>query len=306
MIFRIGLIIMIMFGASQVSAGVVDSPKRVTFAQYAKKKRTTLDKVTKRFAATVVIRCSGHQATAQFTGSMEYLTTSDHVFFDRENCKPTARVEDCEITVRTALRQVRFNGFEMADHGYREKLEEIEREGGACPVDGFHWADDWAILRFTNREAIASLKKEVEPYKVPGVNDVRFENEGVIAIAGAALDFMEYTAQGMKFYPRNIQECRVRDLAPSNGQNFYVETDCDTAELTSGGSLLRPGKGSDTLIGIHMGNFETREDLLKALAEKRFNTNPYRKGQWSALYVSLDGAFLRSLQRLLHISADLR
>jgi hypothetical protein len=305
MMIRLGFAIMTMFVATRASAGVVNFPKRATFAKYAETKGVFEDEITRRYAATVVIRCNGHQATAQFTGSLEWLTTSDHLFFNRENCMPIAKAEDCVITVRTVSRQRRYKGFQMADHGYRKKLEAIERGEAVCPEGGLNWGDDWAVLRLTDKTAIREIAKEVRAYKIPMPADVHQENENVVAVAGAALDFFDFTSDGEKFYPRNLQDCSVKDVTPFSGEGSYVETDCDTAELTSGGSLLRSGPGSDTLIGIHMGSFESKQELTRALSENRLNIKPYKRGAWSAIYVSLDGEFLQSLRRLLHINHEI-
>ncbi|MGY3603660.1 MULTISPECIES: hypothetical protein [unclassified Bradyrhizobium] len=102
----------------------------------------------------------------------------------------------------------------MADHGYRKKLEEIERGDGTCPYGGLDWGDDWAILRFTNRQALREISREVRPYEIPMEADVHRASEKVVALAGAALDFFDYTPDGTKFYPRNIQECTVKDITP--------------------------------------------------------------------------------------------
>lgn len=305
MMIRLGVAIITMFMATRAAAGVINFPKRETFAKYAEHKGVFEDKITRRYAATVVIRCNGHQATAQFTGSLEFLTTSDHVFFNRQTCQPIAKAEDCVITVRTVSRQRRYKGFQMADHGYSKKLEEIRRGEAICPKGGLDWGDDWAILRFTDKNAIREIAKEVREYKIPMPADVHHENEGVVAVAGAALDFFDFTPEGVKFYPRHLQDCTVKDITPFSGNGSYVETDCDTAELTSGGSLLRSGRGSDTLIGIHMGSFESKEELTQALSENRVNIKPYKRGAWSAIYVSLDGAFLQSLRSLLHINDEI-
>jgi hypothetical protein len=300
MMIRLGIAIMTMFVATQAFAGVINFPKRATFAKYAENKGVFEDEITRRYAATVVIVCDGHQATAQFTGSLEWLTTSDHVFFNRETCQPQAEAADCVITVRTVSGQRRYKGFQMADHGYRKKLAEIERGGSDCPQAGLDWGDDWAILRFTNKKAIRELAQEVRAYKIPMPADVHQENENVVAVSGAAKDFFDFRVDGVKVYPRNLQDCTVKDITPFSGAGSFVETDCDTAALTSGGSLLRAGQGSDTLIGIHMGSFETKEELARALSENRLNIKPYKRGAWSAIYVSLTGDFLQSLRGLLN------
>jgi hypothetical protein len=306
MTIRLCLAMMMTFVASRATAGVINFPKRLTFPKYAEHKGVFADEIIRRYAATVVIRCDGHQATAQFTGSLEWLTTSDHLFFNRETCQPLAKPEDCVITVRTVNHQRRYKGFQMADHGYSKKLEAIKRGDATCPKGGLDWGDDWAILHFTNKDAIREMTKEVHAYKIPMPSDVHQENENVVAVAGAALDFFDFTPDGVKFYPRNLQDCTVRDITPFSGNGSYVETDCDTAELTSGGSLLRAGRrGSDTLIGIHMGSFESKAELTQALLENRVNMKPYKRGAWSAIYVSLTGDFLQSLQHLLGLNREI-
>lgn len=275
--------------------GIIDSPKRHTFSSYAKLKGVPETTIVKRYAATVVIRCNGHQATAQVTGAADILTTSAHVFFDRETCQQSATAKSCEITVRTSSSQTKYKGLEMVDYGYRKSLA----AGKSCPGRGLPWGDDWAVLRLHNKMAIAAIAKDIKPYKLPASGVVQKPGEQVVATSGASLDFFDFAPDGTKFYPRNIQECTVKNVE-STGDG-YVETDCDTAELSSGGALLRRDTTRDTLIGIHMGTYESKAELTQALNENRTNTRPYKHKVWAALYVLVDHDFLRTLRQATQI-----
>lgn len=297
--------ILTLFVAGGASAGVVNYPKRATYAKYAEDRKLEEIDIIKRHAATVIIRCSGQQATAQFTGNADVLTTAGHLFFDREKCRQTAEASSCEITVETANGRRKYTGFQIADHGYRKKLEAIKEGRAVCPKEGLPWVDDWTILKMTDRKAIKQVTAEVTPYRIPMINDVHKGKEFVVALGGAALDFFEWTDGGGKIYPRNIQDCRIHDIWPTSGGGSYVETDCDTAKLMSGGPLLRLGKGADTLIGIHMGSFESKEELKEAMRTGKPTTKPYSSGEWAGLYVSIDGDLLKSLQEILGRNSEI-
>lgn len=77
----------------------------------------------------------------------------------------------------------------------------------------------------------------------------------------------------------------------------YVETDCDTASLASGGSLRRTNVDGDVvLIAVHRGNFEFMADLQRALREGRVNQKEWEQGAWSAIYVSVACNFLKAVK----------
>lgn len=302
---RIALAILLVFMASHAGAGVVNFPKRKTFAEYAETKNVEEVEVTKRYAATVIVRCNGQQATAQFTGSADVLTTAGHLFFDREKCRQISDESGCEITIETANGRHKYTGFQMLDYGYRKRMEAIKEGRMSCPRKGLPWEDDWSILRLTNLEAVRNVKKEVRPFRIPMLKDVHKGRESVVAVGGAALDFFFRTENGGKVYPRSIQECGIQDIWPTSGGGSYVETDCDTAKLMSGGPLIRRGQNGDTLIGIHMGSFESKEELQEAMRTGNPTTKDYKSGEWAGLYVSLDGELLKSLQAILGLNGEI-
>ncbi|MGY3603659.1 MULTISPECIES: hypothetical protein [unclassified Bradyrhizobium] len=66
MMIRLGLALATVFVTTHAFAGVIDSPKRYALPKFAEKKGLPEEVIARRYAATVVIRCNGHQATGQF------------------------------------------------------------------------------------------------------------------------------------------------------------------------------------------------------------------------------------------------
>ncbi len=260
------------------NAGVYGEAKRYTYEQYAARKGLGPAAILQRYASTSVLRCNGRQATAQLTGANNIISTAGHLFNDRDTCRKISEAKDCEFSVTT------LSGIK------KYKVAELLATGSKCPENGGKFGDDWAVLRL--RENV----RDVTPYKLPMTGDIPKEDESVVAVSGAARDFFLFDSRRNKYYPRTIEDCSVKYVRPVSGDGSYAETDCDAAELSSGGSLLRSSKTGDVLIGIHMGSFELAPMLEKALAEKRVNQRPYEHGVWASIYVSVDGKFLKALE----------
>lgn len=268
------------------TTAVYDAEKRETFEEYAARRNLAFDTVRKQYAATGVIHCGDRQASAQLTGRSDILTTSAHIFFNRDNCETKARPNSCEFTVRGP------GGY--AKHRVKERLA----IGFKCPsTKPQSFGDDWAILR------LEKPIPDITPYAIPSSDyDVHKDDEAVVAIAGAARDFYYIGAGGKKTYPPNIQHCSVKFIRDVSGDGSYVETDCDGAELSSGGSLLRPALTANILLGVFMGSFELDPLLEEALSKNRKNVHPYKQGEWSGIYTSVDGRFLEELKKALNES----
>lgn len=255
-------------------------PKRYTYEKYAENKGVGTAVIMKRFGATAVIRCGNEQATAQLTGANDIVTTAAHLLVDPVTCRPKVRAVDC---------QVHFKVSEKSTKIYKVASELAS--GFVCPRAEQKWGDDWSVLKLTEKIL------DVTPYKLPLDIDPLEDEVPVVAVSGAARDFFIKNENGVKIYPRSVQDCRVRFVREKSGAGAYVETDCDTAPLASGGSLLRTNAdGDDVLIAVHRGNFEFTADLQRALSEGRVNKKEWEQGAWSAIYVSVAGNFLKALK----------
>lgn len=83
--------------------------------------------------------------------------------------------------------------------------------GSFVPRAEQKWGDDWSVLRLTEKVS------DVAPYKLPlDINPLEDEVP-VVAVSGAASDFFIMNENGVKAYPRSIQDFRVRFVREKSG-----------------------------------------------------------------------------------------
>ena len=83
-----------------IKTAVVDEDGRMTEEEYAAAKGVPPDVVRSRFAATGKLKCGKYEGTAQLTGDNQTITTSAHMFTNRENCQSLVGPESCKFIVK--------------------------------------------------------------------------------------------------------------------------------------------------------------------------------------------------------------
>lgn len=267
-------------------AAVIDEDGRMTEAQYAKKKRVPLAAVQNRFSATGVLICSGWRGSAQLTGAPNIITTSAHMFRDNDSCNVVTTPDSCEFSIKVGTTESRY------------KVQSLVGTGSPCPFHPPFIAEDWAILK---------LKKSVEgvtPYALPNDGNFGENSRSILAISARQKDFMRPSNSAGERFPKSIEECESKGAIREAGKPLHFQSNCDFSPGGSGGSILVSDGGTDTLIGIHVSNDETKESLDAALAKKSVNRGAFISNEWASYYAPLTGAFLDALRKAVSDSVN--
>lgn len=237
---------------------------RRTEEDYATENKIDLDIVRKRFGATGAIDCNGAKGSAQLTIKNNIITTVAHALKDPNKCITWAKATDCKFTIRSHGR----NREIKVKKSFATGFDHVE-----CP---HLLADDWAVFQ------LAEPVDDVEPYQVdPAAIKGVHKNQDVVAV-GRSIDFMN----GKK----HVGNCKIGDTF-----QYKFKTECDAAEMTSGGSLLNGNMDHPLLLGIFVSSSETEEQLNAALKAGKVNSGPYNGETWRSQTLAIQGDFYSAL-----------
>ncbi len=262
-------------------AGVVDENGRRTEEEYAAFKIKPLLAVQNRFAPTGILKCSGSELTAQFTGDINIITTAGHGFADDRNCKKISSPKSCTFTVKSGAVERVSRVTKMVQTGYKcPKLPEA--------------SDDWAVLK------IDPPLDGITPYEIPAVGVEITDNDDVISVSAMARDFVRIDPKtNKKYLPKTIEECRTKKTYGPD-RVLVVESNCDFGKGNSGGSILKVHGGWNVLMAISVGNRESEAQLRAAEKRGTPNIGPYQKNVWTTFHVPVNGEFREAIVKAMN------
>lgn len=259
---------------------IVDADDRKTEAEYAAEKNLPISEIQKRFAATGVLSCRGNTSSGQLTHSNSIVTTAAHTFYDPKTCATETAPESCIFTVKVGGVEKSANVLRLLATGYK------------CPQTPAP-TDDWAVLHLTKPI------NDVEPYAIPMAKHLVESQIWVvgpaISVSGSSDFFRVNRATGKKEFPKSIEDCALRKAYWRSGKPVLFDSDCDSGEGNSGGSLLRRMGSKYVLIGVTKSNNESAESR-KSADQSLANKGPYVQGKWATYFVPVANEFLMAIE----------
>lgn len=256
---------------------VIGRPDRKVDKKYASDRREPVEKVRARYAATGDFHCDPNDDWGgQLTVRGDVVTTSAHGFINDDCTKRYVDYSKCRFTLVVDGKE---RSFQIAN---------LEASGYMCNRQPFTSKDDWAVVKL--KELVPS---SVKPYRVDKAVTARVMAGSKVVAVGKSSDF--YYQSGNKIImPKHYADCEVGGLMVGR-EKGTLATDCDSAERTSGSSVLSPDVNDPVLVGIHSGSRETREQLEQAWKNHRPNTGKFDAYEWASYATPVSGELFEVL-----------
>jgi hypothetical protein len=164
------------------------------------------------------------------------------------------------------------------------KVASLADQGFRCPVLP-HDYDDWAVMK------LSRPVKGVVPYRVDPARSLRV-GDRVMSVCRSA-DFLRAGPGGVNFSPKHFSNCTIKAVYPEYPDP--PRSDCDVADMCSGGGVLSGNQNNPALLAIHTVQPETHDELKSAVKSKTVNIRPYDETAWSTEEVPVSGKFLDAI-----------
>jgi hypothetical protein len=286
-------------GASGECAKIIDvavygdTDRRRTEEEFAKDVGESLSTIHNRFAATGTlsclgsIPCDGHpekrcpvtvDGAAQLTVGTDVITTAGHSLIEPDSCLVMAKAENCTFTIVG-------NGRPQVI-----KVNNLVGQGFKCPA--IPTPDlDWAVMKLSQKVK-GVVPYHIDPNLVMGVK----AGDQVLNVC-RSMDFVRTNSKGVASNPKHINSCSVKRVYHGYGNPIYFSTDCDSAILCSGGSLLNGNQDDPALLGMNIRGDETKAVAEQAVKSHTVDKRPYDEQNWGSRYVPFAGDFLEAIKR---------
>lgn len=260
---------------------VVDNPDRKIDVAYAKAHHEPVEKVRKRFAPTGDFHCGSGTDDwgGQITVRGDIVTTSAHGFYN-DDCTPRhPDLSECHFKLMVDGKEKSF------------EISNIEAHGFQCSRMPFHSKDDWAVVRLKE-----SAPPSIKPYRIDKAQTANTVAGTKVVMVGKSSDFY-YQSGGKIVFPKHYGDCEVKALMVGKERGTFA-TNCDSAELSSGYSVLSGDVDDPILLGIFRGGTETHEQLEQAWKNRKPNVGKFDAYAWSTYATPVSGELYDILEAL--------
>lgn len=259
---------------------VFDEPDRKVDVQYAKAHNENVEVIRKRFAPTGDFHCG--QGNDWFGGQLtikdNVVTSSAHAFFNDDCTRRHADLSQCKFILIVDGKERSF------------EIEKIEGSGYLCNRIPFRAKDDWAVIRLKER-----VPPQIKPYRVDPRVTAAIQGKKVVAV-GKSSDFY-YQAGNKIIFPKHYADC-IAKTTLTGPENGTIATNCDSAERTSGSSLLAGNVDDPILVGVHSGSSETHQQLEQAWKNHKPNQGKFDSLDWASYATPVSGEFYEFLSTM--------
>jgi hypothetical protein len=277
-----------------------DVDRRRTEEEFARDVGESVVTVHKRFAATGTLSCLGSMPcdghpekrcpitsdlSAQLTVGRDVITTANHALIQSNSCLVLAKADDCT--------------FKLAGDGKSQaiRVASLVGQGFKCPA--IPTPDlDWAVMKLSQKV------KGVVPYRIDSNLVTEVKPGSQVLNVCRSLDFVRPNSKGLPSNPKHINSCSVKGVYNGHGNPIYFSTDCDSAVLCSGGSLLNGNQDDPALLAINIKGDETKTVAEQAVKSHTVDKRPYDEQNWGSRYVPFAGEFMEAIKRANALSTN--